>query len=206
WLRKVKQPVDTNPAFLSLAASDTHDYPERALAVGPNGAFQKAARLYDTANAVITIGNERGERTLRPERRLVVMQQYKNQALAYCPAGPLTREEVELTNGHFDTLSLPGLLPGRAVAQGATWKVANEVAQGLCNFEGLTGQDLTCKLEEVAGKVARVSVTGSATGIDLGAMVKLTIQATYRFDLTAGRLVWLEWKQKDERSQGPVSP
>src|SRR5207247_1765707 len=30
--------------------------------------------------------------------------------------------------------------------------------------------------------------------------------AMYHFDLSAARLVWMEWKQKDEREQGPASP
>jgi hypothetical protein len=84
--------------------------------------------------------------------------------------------------------------------------VTDAVAQGLCAFEGLTSQDLTCKLEKVEEKVAQVSVKGTANGIDLGAMVKLKIDANYRFDLTQQRLTWLEWVQKDERDQGPASP
>jgi hypothetical protein len=80
------------------------------------------------------------------------------------------------------------------------------VAQALCNFEGLTNQDLTCKLEEVKDNKARVSIAGSANGIDLGALVKLNVTATYSYDLRSHRLVSLEWKQKDERGQGPASP
>ncbi len=101
---------------------------------------------------------------------------------------------------------MTGLLPGKAVAVGDTWKVNNSAAQALCHFDGLTDQDLVCKLEEVKDKVARVSVTGPANGIELGARVKLKITATYTFDLEAKRLTWLEWKQTDERDQGPANP
>src|SRR5262249_24597397 len=62
------------------------------------------------------------------------------------------------------------------------------------------------KLEQVAGDVATVSVSGTASGIDLGASLKVSVQGTYRFDLKARRLTALEWKQTDERQQGPVSP
>src|SRR5262249_54343283 len=113
---------------------------------------------------------------------------------------------LELTSEHFDTLALTGLLPGKAVAVGDTWKVANTVVQALCTFEGLTEQNLTCKLEEVKDNVARVSVRGTAAGIELGALAKLTIEGAYRFDLGARKLVGLEWTQKDERDQGPASP
>src|SRR5262249_26471855 len=99
-----------------------------------------------------------------------------------------------------------GLLPGKAVALGDTWKVADPIVQALCNFEGMTEQNLVGKLASVKGGLARVTVSGTATGIDLGALAKLTIEAVYEFDLQAQRLGKLEWKQKDERQQGPASP
>src|SRR5262249_13522488 len=86
------------------------------------------------------------------------------------------------------------------------WKVSNDAAQAVCAFEGLTSQELTCKLEEVKNNVARVSVTGPAQGIVLGALVKLKIEATYQFDLGLKRLTGLQWKETDDRDQGPVIP
>ena len=76
------------------------------------------------------------------ERRLVVAQRSKEVPLVYCPVGPLFRQELELTSEHFDTLHLVGLLPGKAVSDGETWKLSNPVVQALCNFEGLAEQDL----------------------------------------------------------------
>ncbi|HEV3262247.1 MAG TPA: hypothetical protein VG013_35675 [Gemmataceae bacterium] len=197
---------DHKPVSLKLAATATHAFPERVLIVGGDGIPQKTARVYETAKAVITIGTDRSERSLRDGRRLIVAQRPTDQLLAYCPAGTLTREELELIGEHFDTLALTGLLPGKAVPIKATWKVSNPVAQALCNFEGLTGQDLSCQLVEVKGNLAYVAVTGSATGIDVGALAKLKISGNYIFDLDRHRLMSLTWKQKDDRDQGPASP
>jgi hypothetical protein len=191
---------------LPLRATAAHDFPERILIVGKNNLAQKAARSYETARAAITVDGERSERSLRAERQLMVIQREKDQALAYCPAGPLTREELELTGEHFDTLALTGLLPGKAVNVGDTWKISSAAAQALCNLEGLTSQDLVCKLESVQGQVAEISVRGTVNGIETGSLSKLTIQATCRYDLEAHHLVGVEWKQKDERGQGPASP
>jgi hypothetical protein len=191
---------------LKLTATATHEFSERILRVGAGGLPQKSARVYETAKATISVGDSRSERTLRPERQLQVAQRDKDQGLLYCPTGPLTREELELTGEHFDMLSLTGLLPGRSVSVGETWKLSNAVAQALCNFEGLTAQDLTCKLESVKDGLAAVSVSGSASGIDTGALSKQTVTATYRFDLARHQLTSLEWRQKDERDQGPASP
>jgi hypothetical protein len=197
---------DNKPIALKLTANAAQDYPERVLAVDPQGVIQKTARMYESTKAAISVENDKSERTLRDERRLVVAQRYKGQSLVYCSGGPMTREEQELASEQFDTLSLPGLLPGKAVAIGESWKVPNDVAQALCLFDGLTTQDLTCKLDEVKNKQARVSVIGAATGIDLGALVKLTIQATYSFDLSSHSIVSVNWKQRDERGQGPANP
>jgi hypothetical protein len=190
---------------LKQTARASHFYLERVLDVGPTGLPAKTARLYQTARAKVTVANQPRELTLRAERCLMVAQRHKDQGLSYCPAGPLTAEERELTE-HFDSLAVTGLLPGKAVAVGATWKVANAAVQALCNFEGLTSQDLVCKLERVQDGVAHVSVAGKAAGIDTGALVKLDIHATYQFNLKGKRLVSLEWHQKDERDQGPASP
>jgi hypothetical protein len=54
--------------------------------------------------------------------------------------------------------------------------------------------------------MAHISVNGPASGIDLGAAVKLTIQSVCRYDLKKKRIIGVEWKQKDEREQGPASP
>jgi hypothetical protein len=191
---------------LKLEADAVHEYPERILVVGQDGLVQKTARLYETAKATITVGGDRAERSLRPERRLFVAQYHKDQALVYSPSGPLTREELDLTAGQFDSAAVTGLLPGKEVSVGDTWKVSASVVQALCNFEGLTEHDLTGKLESVTGDTASFRLTGTASGIDVGAIAKLKIEATGRFDLKAKRLLALEWKQKDERDQGPVSP
>jgi hypothetical protein len=194
------------PIALKLSATAVQDFPERVLAIDSHGAIQKSARIYETSKATITVGADQSKRVLREDRRLMVAQQNQGQTLVYSPGGPLTREELELTSEHIDTLLLPGLLPGKAVTIGESWKIPNDVTQALCNFEGLTNQDLTCKLEEVNDNKARVSLVGTTNGIDLGALVTLNVTGTYSFDLRTHRIVSLEWKQKDERGQGPASP
>src|SRR5262249_36617843 len=147
---------DDRPAALKLSASATHDFPERILVVSLTGVPQKAARVYETVKATIQVGDSRTERTLRPDRTLQVFQRPKDHTLIYCPKGALTREEYDLTNEHFDTLALTGLLPGKAVAVKETWKLSTETVQALCHFEGVTSQDLKCTLEEVKDNVATV--------------------------------------------------
>jgi hypothetical protein len=191
---------------IPLEATATLTYGERILAGGSGPVVDKTARFYETAKATIQVGSDRSERTLRADRRLFVAQKFKDQGLVYSPMGPLTREEVDLTSQHFDTLSLAGMLPGKAVAVGDTWKVADAAVVGLCGFEGLTEHNLSGKLEAVKDDRATIRVTGKATGIDLGALAKLTIEATVTVDTRTQRIVGVEWQQKDDRDQGPASP
>ena len=187
-------------ANLKVTATGSHEYPERVLAVG-DGVAQKTARVYETAKAVVTVNGDATERTLRPERRLVVAQRDKEQLLVYSAGGAFTQEELELAHDHFDTLALSGLLPGKAVAVGDTWKINNAVAEAVCNFEGVTEQTLTGKLESVKDDIAVFSISGISNGIDQGAMVKMVVKATGQFDLKSKRLTALEWKQNDERNK-----
>src|SRR5207253_1693803 len=66
---------------LKLQAVATHEYPERILSVGKDGVPDKSARVYATAKATITVAGLASERTLRPDRRLVVAQRFKDQGL-----------------------------------------------------------------------------------------------------------------------------
>src|SRR5262249_29281521 len=122
---------------IKLTAAASHTFPERTLAVGKTGLAEKAARVYEAAKAVITTGADRSERTLRPGRTLVVAQRPKGQLLAYSPAGALTRQEIDLTEGHFDTLCLTGVLPGKAGKVGEAWKLPAGVGRAVWSFEGL---------------------------------------------------------------------
>jgi hypothetical protein len=190
-----------------LKASATHSFLERVLVTPPTGLVEKTARVYEAARASISVGGDKTERTLRPERKLIVAQRSKDQALVYSPAGPLTRGELDLTSEHFDTLFLTGILPGKAVKPGDTWTLSNSVALAVCHLEGgLTEQKLVGKLEKVEGEKAYFTVSGTANGVEMGALVKMTIDARGTFDCKSRRLIALEWKQKDERDQGPVSP
>ena len=190
---------------LGETATASHEYAERLLLVDKAGVAEKSARRYATAKATITVGRDRSERSLHSERGVIVAQHVKDQSVLYCPTTALTHEELEALE-HFDTLAVPALLPGKVVKLEETWKIPSPAVQVLCHFEGLTEQKLLAKLVELTDDTARFTVTGTASGIDLGAMVKSTIDANCVFDRKANRLTRIEWKQKDERDQGPVSP
>jgi hypothetical protein len=191
---------------LKLSATARHLFPERVLQVRGDGLPTQVARFYEQARADITTQGVTSTRTLRPDRRLQVAQRIKDETVTYSPSGPLGREELELTGEHLDVLMFHGLLPTEAVVVGETWKIPIPVAQALAALDGVTSQDLRCKLESVKGGEARVSVAGTVAGISRGAEVKAAVEGAYTFDLKARKLASLQWKQKEQRHQGPVNP
>jgi hypothetical protein len=196
---------DGKPVAVKVAARNEHQFSERVLAAG-NGVVRKAARHYVTAVSRANLDGQSLERALAPEHRLIVAQRTSDTVFCYALAGPLTRTELEVVSEHFETLHLTGLLPGKPVIVGESWKLDSSIAQSLCLFEGLISHDLNGKLAEVTGGVATISVSGSAKGIENGALANLTVAATVRYDLARKRITELEWKQKDVRDQGPISP
>jgi hypothetical protein len=190
---------------LSETAVATHDFTERILVVDKGATVSKSARRYATAKATITVGRDRSVRALHADRGVVVAQHVKDQCVLFCPTMALTHEELEALE-HMDTLAAIALLPGKAVKVQDTWKIPSSAVQALCHFEGLTEHSLQGTLIELTEDAARFTVAGTASGIDLGAMVKSTIDATCCFDRKTKRLTRVEWKQKDERDQGPASP
>jgi hypothetical protein len=189
-----------------LKAVAGHTFHERLLLVESNGLPLKAARCYDGAKATVTVGTTPDERKLHPGHETIVAQRVKDQVVVFCPKDRLTRPELELVGEHLDTLSITGLLPANEVKVGETWKVGNLATAGMCGLEGLVSQDLTGKLESADDDEARISINGTVGGIDLGAQVKQTVSAVLKYDRKQHRLAALEWKQKDEREQGPASP
>ena len=190
---------------LKLEAVAHHEYPERLLVVAADGGVQKTERLYETAKATITIGTDRVKHILPPSTASSWPSTTRTRDSSTRPPA-LTREELDLTAGQFDSSAVTGILAGRDVAVGDTWKLPAGVVQALCNFEGLTEHTVTGKLDAVTAETATFSLTGTATGIDLGAIAKVKIDAVGQFNVKAKRLVSLEWRQKEQPRSGAGQP
>jgi hypothetical protein len=196
---------DGKTVAIPLTADARHQFAERVLEAKEKGLPEKVARYYEVARSTLHVDGAASAKSLRPQRRLIVGQRGES-LLCYSPAGPLTRDEVELVSEHFEAMAITGILPSREVRVGETWKLNNDAVQSLCLFEGLISHDFSAKLDDVSDGFANISVSGKAQGIELGALAKISIVAKARFELLPRKLVSLEWTQKDERDQGPVSP
>jgi hypothetical protein len=197
---------DGKTVAIPINADARHAFVERILEAPDKCLPEKVARHYSLAKSTVTVDGNGGAQELSDDRRLIVSQRFKEQKTCYSPAGPMTRAELEVAEEHFDTLALTGVLPDKEVRTGDTWRLPNEAVQALCQFDALINHDLTAKLDEVADGFASISIGGKASGIELGALVKLTVSAKVKYEILPKHLVQLEWSQKDERDQGPASP
>ena len=196
---------ESKDAHFSQTARAKHEYHERLLEVR-DGLGLKAGRLYSLGEVTLGVEGESTRRQLNPNHALVLLLRKRlDEKPRPLSQSPFTREELELTE-HFDTLAVPGLVPGKTVQVGDQWQVAKHVVQALCGFDALGKHDLTCSLKEVKGDFAQVKMIGSAQGIDVGAQVNLLIEGSWSFDLKNRRLVSLVWKQTEERGASPVNP
>ncbi len=190
---------------IALEAKARHVFGERTLATA-DGLPARSARYYEDAAASAVVDVDKFTRSLPDDRRLVVALRGSDGPFCFSPAGPLTRDELDLVTEHFNPQCLAGLLPGKAVGVGDTWPVAPAAAQAAGQFDGLIRNDLTGKLTAAADGTATFAVGGTAEGIEHGAKVTLTVTATGTFDTRSKRITALTWKQKDDRGQGPVAP
>jgi hypothetical protein len=195
---KGKQPI-------RLEARAKHVFADRVMAVTDNMA-STSARYYQEASATAVLASEKTSRSLPSDRRLIVARRNPDGMVCYAAAGALTRDELDLVTEHFNPRSLPGLLPGKAVNVGDTWSITDVGTGAACLLDGVIKTTLVGKLTGVKDGVATFTVEGTAEGIETGAKTSLAVSATGRFDLAAGCVTELVWKQQDERQQGAVNP
>lgn len=190
---------------IKLDAKAKHAFTEKTLAIEDRMPL-RSVRHYAEAAASAVVGSDKDDHKLAADRRIIVAARTADGAFCHSPAGPLSREELDLVAEHFNSQCLAGLLPGKAVNVGDTWAITNEATHAACLFDSLTKNALNGKLASTAEGVAVFHITGEAEGIENGAKVSLKIDATGKFHLASSRVVELVWRQTDEREQGPANP
>jgi hypothetical protein len=190
---------------IPVAVDATHRGQEKWLQIN-HGRPAHSARRYEQASSKGSVGEEKVSRFLRPERSLVVARADGDATIVYSPGGPMQQQERELASEFPDTLQLPRLLPERFVEPGATWELAPDAVTRLCQFDALIENKLTAKFLEQKAELAIITITGKTQGIEAGAAISQTIDARLTYDVKTQTITQVDWKQKDERGPGPVSP
>jgi hypothetical protein len=177
---------------------------ERVLKVDSQGLAQRVARHVIQAAAAINGEVRPTASALRPEMGLLVAEVRQGTVLAFSPAGPLTRPELDLVEGPADPLSLWALLPAKAVAIGEHWLVGGPAARSLSGYDALAANTLDATLESADDASAQVKLAGTIRGAALGGEGSILCEGSFTFDRKANRISRLSLKRTEKREPGPV--
>ncbi len=165
-----------------------------------------ALRWYEAAEMTATIDGERVSSTLRPDRRLMVVQFRNREGILWCLQGPLTRAELDLIRQSAGVFLLDNLLPNRVVHPGEKWPMPELPLAALLGLEDVANATVEATLLEIVGDVARVEFAGKLHGAAEAVSSEIRLKGRYQFSLSKGRIIWLGVAYQEIRPPGPVAP
>ena len=189
------------------SAQASLNYDERTLEYASTDAGPlRSIRCYHKAAATLHWESDNKQDTLRDQRTTIGVLIEPPRASLYSPAGPLTRDELDLIDLFGNSLLLDRLLPEKAVAVGESWKHSSNLAGALFGLDAVAQSDLQSTLVSVAQGVARLEMSGHVEGAIEGASSTIDVKAKYRFQLDTGRITWFGILVKVDNSIGPAGP
>jgi len=188
-----------------LQVSATLEYDERRL--GISGESRLSLRHYQQCNATIRIDQGEHKPTLHASRRGLAVKVTADRATIFCPASPLTREELDLVDIPGNSAVLPLLLPGKPLEIGGTWTVAADTLAMLLGIDTVSASDVRFVLFEAAeGGTAKVQFAGHVDGAAQGVATEIRLKGSLDFDLTARRIGRFEMTVNEDRRIGHIGP
>ncbi len=166
----------------------------------------RTLRHYETAEATIQVDEAAAESRLRDDRRLVGAKLAGEQVVLASPAGPLTRDELDLLDVLGSTLVLDQLLPTEPVALGGRWKQDAAVVQALLGLDAVSHCEVESLLANVDAEVAEVMVAGVVHGAAEGVSTEIQLKARYHFHLQRRQIVGVTLAVNEQRAIGHVGP
>lgn len=189
---------------LPLSVRGDFEYDERFAAA--SGEQTRVLRNYRQAEAAIKIDRGEIRPVLRNNRRTIAIEAAKDEVTLSCPAGPLTREELDLLDLPCDTAVWSRLLPGRAVELGATWKHEPADLAVLLGLDAAASAEVQSALIEANAGKAKMEISGFVSGAVGGVATEVQIQGDYTFDLKRKAIAELNLEIKEQRAIGHIGP
>lgn len=169
------------------------------------GRARKVARQVVQAASAITGEIRPRSRTLRPEVSLLIAERRDaGPVVVVCPAGPLTRSDLELVEVEGDPLALSDLLPPGPVKLGDSWRVGQAAVVGISGYDTITANTLDATLESCDEARARVRVRGRIEGSLDGAPGAMACDGALIFDRRMGWIERAEINRNESRRAGPI--
>jgi hypothetical protein len=183
------------------------NYDERLLDVDAQGRPARSARCYDEARAVIKVDKGGEKPALDPRHQLIVVEtSAAGSPLLFCPADPLSREELDLIDVQANSLLLDRVLPAEPVALGESWKLSDEVLAELLTLDAVSWSDVQSVLGQVTDGMADVAAAGSVSGAVGGVATEIELKIKYKFNVVDQRFSQFAILVKEKRAVGHVGP
>jgi hypothetical protein len=203
---EVKLTEEGKVRSLKMSVAGNVVYDEKSLAVrGAGTAGARSIRHYREAQAAIKIDEGGIEPKLRDDRRLIVADEADGRATLFSPAGPLTREELDLVDLPANSLLVDRLLPDHPVRVGDHWPHADTLVAEFLGLDAVSQNDTQSELKEVTGSRARLELAGRVLGAVGGVATEIEVKAKYRFDFNERRVTGLGLLVKEKRAIGHVN-
>lgn len=168
----------------------------------------RSIRHYDKMAVVLKLDQQELRPALRQSRSLVGVEIDPPSVTLFSPAGPLTRDELDLLEMHGASMSLLAyrLLPEGPVAIGETWKHSAALMAAMLDLDAVSQTDVQSVLRGVTGGTAEIEISGKVEGAVSGVSTQIELKANCHFDLSASRIAWFEMVTQESRSIGHVGP
>lgn len=192
---------------ISVAAKLAYD--EKRLATGTANASPGAplaVRYYDQAEAVIKVNETGRSPQLSDDRRLIVLEHSQQRPLAFCPDGPLSREQFDLIDAVGDSFHVEELLPKQPVAEGESWTNEAAVIGPLLTIDTVASCEVKSVLDEFNASYAKIRLAGNIDGTADGAATQQEVRGVYLFDRKLRRITRLNLAVREKRSIGGATP
>jgi hypothetical protein len=194
------------PQVLDVVGASRVVADERVLAADEPGVVA-VVRSYRDIQFKRTMGGVQQDTSVRPSVRRMVVRAANGKNVPFSPDGPLMVGEIDFVKADtFSPTIVPGLLPGRGVRVGDTWKASAAATAELTGMEKVESGDLTAEflgVTEVDRKrVAKIKVAGVLRGVDQDGPGRLKLDGTAYFDLDAKMLTYLSVKGTHEMLDG----
>jgi hypothetical protein len=200
-----KAAADEKKQPISVAAKLAFD--EKRLTADANAAGTPlAVRYYDEAEAIIKVNETGRAPKLADEKRTIIIEQSQQRPMAYCPDGPLSREQLDLIDVVGDTIGISRLLPKQPVAEGESWANDATVMGPLLTLDTVAVCEVQSILDEFNGSYAKVRLSGDVHGTADGAATQQEIRGVYLFDRKHRRITRLNLAVREKRSIGGATP
>jgi hypothetical protein len=165
-----------------------------------------SVRYYDQTEAVIKVDKTGRTPQLTDDNRTIVIERGQQRPMAYCPAGTLSREELDLIDVVGDSISIDGLLPKQPVAEGESWATDASVMGPLLTLDTVAVCEVQSVLDEFNANYAKIKLSGDVQGTTDGAATQQEVRGVFLFDRRLHRIIRFNLAVREKRSIGGATP